>query len=163
MDPMIGRVFGKLTVIQEWKTNRNLRYLCECLCGNIAFPHKGSLISGKTRGCGCTQSEMTVKSNIARKQHGHYAGNKPSPTYNSWLSMKARCRNPQTNGYKYYGGRGITYCPEWETFSAFLADMGERPAHHTLDREDPDGNYSPSNCRWATIETQRGNRSKNHC
>jgi hypothetical protein len=77
-----------------------------------------------------------------------------TPTYNSWRSMRHRCDNESNVGYAQYGGRGISYCERWALFENFLADMGERPEGKTLDRIDPDGNYEPSNCRWATVSEQ---------
>jgi hypothetical protein len=77
--------------------------------------------------------------------------------------MIARCERPLTKGYEQYGGRGITVCDRWHDFDAFWLDMGKtwRPGL-SLDRfPDQDGNYEPSNVRWATKKQQADNRSTN--
>jgi len=83
-----------------------------------------------------------------------------TPEYRSWQMMKNRCHNPKARDYAYYGGRGISVCKKWrESFAAFLQNMGRRPSDkHTLDRINTNKNYTPSNCRWATRETQARNR-----
>lgn len=74
--------------------------------------------------------------------------------------MKQRCNNPKCCNYKHYGARGITYCEEWEEFIPFYnwAMANGYDATVTLDRIDNDGNYEPSNCRFATKRVQSINR-----
>lgn len=85
---------------------------------------------------------------------------KETPTKRCWVNMKQRCDNSKHPQYKDYGGRGISYCKEWQIFNNFLQDMGERPNGLTLDRVDNNGNYCKMNCRWATWAEQRANQRK---
>lgn len=94
------------------------------------------------------------------RTHGHAPKTGISPTYISWMNMKARCSYKRDRCWSAYGGRGITVCDRWrDSFENFIADMGERPAGTTLDRIDNDGNYEPGNCRWASRVVQRHNSS----
>lgn len=90
------------------------------------------------------------------QKHGHFTGDKPTPTYRSWDSMWSRARRPSKCG-RY---NGVKVCERWESFENFLADMGERPGGQTLDRINPFGDYTPDNCRWATPAQQQRNRRK---
>lgn len=76
--------------------------------------------------------------------------------------MRDRCENPNSTPWQYYGGRGITICPQWKKFETFLEDMGPCPSDkHTIDRLDNDGNYEPGNCQWQTTMKQARNKSNN--
>ena len=91
---------------------------------------------------------------VTRYRHGMAR----SKLYGVWSAMLARCRNPNVDAYKNYGGRGITVCERWQLFDNFHADMGEPPAGMTLERRDNDGPYDPSNCIWASRKDQSRNQ-----
>lgn len=97
----------------------------------------------------------------AHLEHGHtrYNGRRwNSPTYNTWVSMKQRCFSEDCDSYPDYGGRGITIQDDWHDFENFLRDMGVRPEGTTLDRIDPNGDYTKENCRWASTKQQALNK-----
>lgn len=93
-------------------------------------------------------------------------GMKNTQTYRAWSRMKKRCLNPRSSVYQWYGGRGIQVCERWKMgdgFKSFLADMGVCPSsHHSLDRLDPNGDYTPENCQWSTKSEQSRHRTDNH-
>jgi hypothetical protein len=96
-------------------------------------------------------------------RHGHAGTNNHSRTYQSWCGMKKRCYYPPNKDYPNYGGRGIRMIKRWkDSFEEFLKDMGERPDGKTLDRKNPDGDYTPYNCKWSTATEQSRNRKNVH-
>ena len=92
------------------------------------------------------------------RTHGHTQRGKRTATYSSWEAMKDRCNRKKCKAYPNYGGRGIRYCTEWEDFSVFLADMGEKPQGFTLERINNDGHYTKANCQWVPMSQQSRNR-----
>jgi len=105
------------------------------------------------------------KSIAKRTKHGEGRTGKQTAEYRIWVTMKQRCSNKKTRGYKNYGGRGITVCERWkESYNNFLEDMGRRPTEkHSIDRINNDGNYEPNNCRWATQKEQYENSRLHRC
>jgi hypothetical protein len=87
-------------------------------------------------------------------------GRTNTSAYWRWRAMIQRCTNPKNSQWTSYGGRGIAVCERWRTFENFYADMGDPPPGMSLDRIDVNGNYEPSNCRWATFSRQARNLRK---
>ena len=151
----IGMRFGKLTVISIINVpsheHKDLA-ICRCDCGNTKTINLHQLLQGRTKSCGC----------LRHQSYSLTHGKTGTPTYRVWCAIKARCLNENNPDYDYYGGRGITICDRWkDSFENFYTDMGERPNGKTIDRIDVDGNYEPSNCRWATPKEQSDNKRNN--
>lgn len=89
-------------------------------------------------------------------------GQSQGKTYKVWKSMKYRCLNHLCAAYPYYGGRGIKVCDRWLKFENFHADMGDKPEGHSIERINNDGNYEPSNCKWASTAEQNNNMRRSH-
>ena len=153
---LAGQHFGNWSVIGETPIKRTLPsgskrcyWLCRCICGRIREVQSTSLKRGITTSCGCVGGTP---------RHEFHGLSKKTPEYRVWMGMRERCNNSNSVGYKYYGEKGITVCKRWDSFTAFMEDMGSRPNGMTLDRINPFGNYEPSNCRWASWKTQALNK-----
>lgn len=165
-DDFTGKNFGFLNVINiaGYYCDKNLKplfpiYYCKCQCGNYINKIRGGVKRGFS--CGCYQ-KVIMKKVCTGKFITHGYSN--STEFKSWIGCKTRCYNKNNPNYNNYGGRNITVCNRWlESFQNFIDDMGEKPKdgkRYSLDRINNDGNYEPSNCRWATDSEQNKNRRK---
>jgi hypothetical protein len=139
-----GDVYGRWTVLRYAEKSH---WLCRCECGTEREIATSNLRSGKTTSCGCLRTELQTTHGLSHTRE-----------YKIWSGMRERCDNPKREGFEYYGGRGIRVCERWSVFENFFADMGVASVGYSLDRIDANGNYEPSNCRWATWATQHANK-----
>jgi len=160
-----GQRHGRLVVLcrAEVPNARNVMWKCRCDCGGTIIAAAAN-IGKSTSSCGCLASETatkTLQTNRLARRDLHGLSHRSE--HQIWCEIKQRCNNPKNHKYPRYGGRGIKMCDRWqESFLNFLADVGDRPSKkHSLDRINNDGNYEPSNVRWATAKAQGRNTSRN--
>jgi hypothetical protein len=163
---LTNRKFGRLTA--RWPVGHNMSHsvcwLFSCKCGTLKVLPAQRVTSENTRSCGCLRTQRAIRqatrANRAAARANTTHGYSRTREYGIWKTMLARCRNPNVKSFKDYGGRGIRVCVRWIKFENFFADMGHRPSpKHSIDRfPDPNGNYEPGNCRWATALEQAHNK-----
>lgn len=153
---MTGRRFGRwLVTSRAANLNGQWAWHCHCDCGSIGVVRGNPLRRGASLSCGCLAAELAGARN---RTHGM----RKTTTYKAWGSMRERCLCEWHKSYPRYGGRGIRICQRWlDSFESFLEDMGARPPGMSIDRKDNDGDYTPTNCRWATGKQQCRNKSNN--
>lgn len=144
--------------------HKRQQWLCRCKCGKefVTLGHR--IRKGIVLSCGCKPPEFSDEwyENVKKSNSTH--GDSGTRLYKCWHGIRLRCNNPQDQHYPLYGGRGISVCKEWdESYEAFRdwALANGYADGLSIDRIDVDGNYKPSNCRWATNQEQQNNKRTN--
>lgn len=151
--------FNRLTAIKylRYDNNNGSVWLFKCDCGKFIETHSSHVRRGATKSCGCYNRDR-----IRQKTAKHNFGGTKIQT--AWSHIKQRCYNPNCKSYADYGGRGIKMCDEWknslESFGQWSLANGYEDGL-TIDREDNDGDYEPSNCRWVSMTVQENNKRNN--
>jgi len=154
---LTGQKFNYLTALRFSHSSKGKAlWVFQCDCGKTITTRGGDVTMGKSKSCGCKTSEYISASKFKHGLLGH-------PLYTVWSHIKDRCYNPNSKHFHRYGGRGITVCARWlNDFKAFYDDM--LPLYiegFSIDRVDNNGNYEPSNCRFADAKQQSLNKENN--
>lgn len=121
-----GQKFGRLEVISAAAPfGQRSAWECVCECGKTTRVRTEHLRGNRVNSCGCIKKEAAA---ALKYSHGHARKGKTTGEFRSWIAMRERCLNPNSEKYPTYGAIGITVCDEWrEDFAAFLAHVGPKP------------------------------------
>lgn len=148
----VGQKIHDLTCIgPAFIAGRRQYAVFQCQCGTITASSINNVLRGEVRACGCRHKLGAPKHGMSRTR-----------LFRIWADMRKRCRDPKTDHYHRYGGRGIKVCDEWQTFEPFRdwALANGYSEELTIDRTDNDGNYEAANCRWIPRNEQQDNTSR---
>ena len=159
---LTGQRFGELVVLNYSHSNDGTYWNCICDCGKQTIVRATSLKYGSTKSCGCGSLKAAMKNIENHRNSGH--GMSRTRINECWRNINRRCYKKNNARYINYGARGITVCDEWKNdFMSFYnwAMTNGYSDDLTIDRINNDGNYEPSNCRWATKKQQNNNTTRN--
>lgn len=159
IEDISGQKFGRLTAIRYVGQSKGKQTMweCKCDCGKTIIAQHQNIKNGHTSSCGCYNSEVTAKRNYTHGGGG-------TRLYRIWKDMLARCYKESHHGYKDYGGKGVYVCDEWKNDFVSFRDWSLNNGYSdelSIDRINSDKEYSPTNCRWATLIEQANNTSRN--